>query len=68
MKFTTALAIAFALAAPVALAGPAVDQRNAQAEARAHSGTSICAQRCRHEVQGRAALNYIATPRPATRD
>jgi hypothetical protein len=60
--------LAFLLALPAAFAGPAADARQDGATAARAQPAPLCGQRCRHEPQGQAALNYIATPRPIARD
>lgn len=67
---TTISGLVFVLATPVAFAGPAVDPRQEGAAGARTTSTAptLCGQRCRHELQGRAALNYVASPRPVSRD
>jgi len=70
MNITKSLiAVAFAVSATSAFAGGTVDTYGRASAVPAGGATTIadgCSQDCHvSQVQGRAALNYIKTPRPA---
>ncbi len=74
MKLANVLYTAvFAFSASLAIAAQPVEQYGRAAATAGNGATTTiasgCAQRCSvDEVQGRAALNYIATPRPIKND